>query len=381
MIPPPPSSLLVDAVGVKVRIDLTELSGTDRRAVESAWAGALAVDDAGPDTVVRLVRPDSTDRMLSQLSGAVTQDAIRARRGSSWMLHAGGVAAPDGGVVALVGASGAGKTTATRRLARTWAYVSDETIGIDPDGRVHAYRKPLSVITPGHPVKLQHCPASLGLRPLPDAALRLRRIVLLDRAERHREARLVPVDPAEALIALAPHSSALAAMPHPLTTAAGLLAATRGLWRAEYAEADDLDALVGAILLRDDDHEASLSVVAPEPPHPSAGDAATAVTHAASSDASTGGPTIGARRFLRAPVVEVLPFPPDRLAVLTASGDGAGLLHLLAGAAPALWHAADAATREELIRAVTDGPVHRDAREAIDGILDQLVEAGILTVA
>ena len=54
--------------------------------------------------------------MLSGLSQQVTLAAIEAARGRAWMLHAAGIATPDGQVVVLVGPSGRGKTTASRAL-------------------------------------------------------------------------------------------------------------------------------------------------------------------------------------------------------------------------------------------------------------------------
>ncbi|MGL1701453.1 hypothetical protein ACSTH3_00245, partial [Vibrio parahaemolyticus] len=48
-------------------------------------------------------------------------------------------------MLALVGPSGAGKTTAVRVLGGHFAYVSDETIGIARDLTVADYRKPLSI--------------------------------------------------------------------------------------------------------------------------------------------------------------------------------------------------------------------------------------------
>ena len=52
------------------------------------------------------------------------------------MLHAAGIADADGLVVALVGPSGMGKTTASSYLARHgFGYVTDETVSIGPGGR------------------------------------------------------------------------------------------------------------------------------------------------------------------------------------------------------------------------------------------------------
>jgi energy-coupling factor transporter ATP-binding protein EcfA2 len=302
--------------------------------------------------------------MLSDLSSAVTQAAIETRRGELWMLHAAGVASSDGGVIALVGRSGAGKTTATRVLARTWGYVSDETIGVEDDGRVHLYRKPLSVITDGHNFKAQHSPGELGLHTPSARPLRLRRLVLLDRDPSHTHARLVPVTLAEALVALAPQSSALAAMTRPLRTMAAFVERTGGVLRAEYAEASDLIELLSE----------AMTGAAPEvAPSTLPAAAPTSRRPVAEGD--------GIVRYHRRDVVDWCPLSDGTIAVLTAETDGRGSLRVLAGAAPALWHAADGVTRDGLLSALTDGAPDEHASRALDGILDQLVEAGLLTVA
>ena len=131
--------------------------------------------------------------MLSGLSQQVTLAAIEAARGRAWMLHAAGIATPDGQVVVLVGPSGRGKTTASRALGAVYGYVSDETIAIDDDGRVWPYRKPLSVIEDPAAPKTQLPPSALGLQPLPDAELRVAAVVLLDRDPSHPEAPTVEV--------------------------------------------------------------------------------------------------------------------------------------------------------------------------------------------
>ena len=154
------------------------------------------------------------------------------------------MAAPDGGIVVLVGQSGAGKTTATSVLARSYGYVSDETIGIGAGGRVYPHRKPLSVVTLGEALKVQHPPRRLGLLALPAAPLYLRRIILLDRAPGNTDAQLSDVSLAEAVAALSEQSSALTAMPTPLQTMTSLIRSTGGVLRASYAEAQSLGPLL-----------------------------------------------------------------------------------------------------------------------------------------
>ena len=82
-------TLLVDAVGSCIAIDLTALDEGDEAAVRAVWADALADAAAEP---VETVTPHGSERahMLSGLSQQVTLAAIEAARGRAWMLHAAG---------------------------------------------------------------------------------------------------------------------------------------------------------------------------------------------------------------------------------------------------------------------------------------------------
>lgn len=189
-------------------------------------------------------------QFLETASQVVTGVAIEDGRGELLMLHAGGVAGPDGRVVVLVGPSGRGKTTATRTLARDLGYVSDETVAVTRDLAVLPHPKPLSLIVDGGGgIKRQAGPDELGLAPLPDAPLRLHRVVVLDRDPDHAGPALIePVDAVDVLADLVGQVSYLPDLERPLHRLLGTLAAAGGLRRAAYAEAADLLPLVRDLL-------------------------------------------------------------------------------------------------------------------------------------
>jgi energy-coupling factor transporter ATP-binding protein EcfA2 len=355
-----PRTLLVDAVGSCIAIDLTALDEADEAAVRAAWADALADAEAEP---VETVTPYGSERvhMLSSLSQQVTLAAIEAARGRAWMLHAAGVATPDGQVVVLVGPSGRGKTTASRALGAVYGYVSDETVAIDDDGRVWPYRKPLSVIEDPAAPKTQLPPSALGLQPLPDAELRVAAVVLLDRDPAHPEVPTVEVtDLGDALNELVMQTSFLHDQPAGLRFIAALAAATGGIRTVKYREAETLPAVIPSLV-----SPAAEIVVPPLPAHvvvPGSGD----------------GP-----RFTRVEVAdEAAVDDPDRVALLTIREDRQGHVTLLGGIAPAVWRAADGATLEQLTAAAIaayDEPEGFDAGAAVLVAVGQLLDAGLLT--
>src|SRR5699024_12216810 len=64
---------------------------------------------------------------------------------SRLLLHAGAVAHPELGTLVLVGASGAGKSTASSLLGRAGAYLTDELTIITPGSfAITPYPKPVS---------------------------------------------------------------------------------------------------------------------------------------------------------------------------------------------------------------------------------------------
>lgn len=186
----------------------------------------------------------SFEELAETLTSRLTVSAILANAGELTMLHACGVADPvTGAVVALVAKSGTGKTTAASVLARTYGYVTDETVGIAWDGSVLPYPKPLSVKQEDGAPKRQVGPDEFGLQPAPAMPF-IQSIVLLNRLQGSRPVApvLERVPLADALLALIPESSSQAQLVDPLQSLCRLIESVGGVWQVTYSEAADLPA-------------------------------------------------------------------------------------------------------------------------------------------
>lgn len=359
--------LKIDALGVRIDLDLGGCPADEADAVRAAWRDALALGDDDAEVTLR-VREDSdasdTAHLLERLSQRVTLAAIDARRGDLWMLHAAGLALPDGRVIVFIGPSGRGKTTASRVLGAHLGYVSDETIAIDAEGRVFPYRKPLSIIEGGVFPKAQRAPSELGLGALPDVPLHLAAIVLLDRRTDAGDAPAwEPVDLGDALEELVSQSSYLPSLSEPLQMMARLTASAGGVQRVIYREAATLHLAVEALAGRtptDAPFAGRVPALGAESPRP------------------------GLSLWHRAATLDALELDdPDRIVLLQPDDADGGTVRVLAGIAPTLWRAASGATRDGLVAAAVAAhgePEGADAGEAVDAALAELLDAGVLTV-
>ena len=203
---------------------------------------ALAAVDRGA------VAATSERAVMHALSPRVTAAAITTLSTRHVLMHAGAVASESGATVALVGPSGAGKTTAVKTLGRHFGYVSDETTAVRGDDSVAAYPKPLSILTGRDELKDQRSPHELGLHDVPQD-LHLAGILILARDSAHRghpELERVPM--LEALPTVTSQISNLAAHAKPLHRLADLLSLGGGPWRVRYREADDLVPIVAEVV-------------------------------------------------------------------------------------------------------------------------------------
>lgn len=359
-----PWNLRVVALGATVQIEGDELPESQRDAVTNAWRDAAAFSEAEADVVVHAAAGMDDAHLLQDLSQQVTLAAIDARRGELWMLHAAGIATEDGRVIAFVGPSGRGKTTASRALGRVFGYVSDETVAIDADGRVWPYRKPLSVIVDVSVPKVQISPTDAGMQPLPDVPLSLAAVVLLERRADGPDAPVIEdVDLGDALSDLVEQTSYLPALQAPLQLIAGHLAATGGVRRVIYREAATLAGVVGALV-----ESAGEGVVFPG-------------AETAPRDETPVAPASGPLYFRTATADSLALRDPDRIALLQVDDAGAGTVSLLAGVAPALWRRATGAPLEGLVDAAVVAygtPADQDAAEVVATAASELVNAGVL---
>lgn len=223
------------------------------------WSRAV-VDATGahvPDPVVTIEVADGADEKVQHLlASEVTIAAIEARAHELWTVHAAGLADPGtGAVVALVAPSGTGKSTAAQHLGRRWAYLSDETVGVDTTGTVLAHPKPISRVVEGSFLKQQVSPDEIGLV-APSGELRLGAVVLLE-----RDGRATPlveeVPRAEAIARVGVETSYLARLPRPLHFINAALSHAAGVWRVSYGDLDGLEDVLEDLFERAASHAGS----------------------------------------------------------------------------------------------------------------------------
>lgn len=226
-----------------VRIDICVPDSADpalRDQIEHAWHHCLTDATEPSPWEVHWQASDALTGM-HLLSQQVTRAAIDVRAGEALMLHGAAIAdASSGATLAVVGASGAGKTTVVEAHGRDRRYLSDETILIAPDLAVVGIPKPLSIGRFG--LKQQRAPGSFGLVEA-EGTERLVGLWLLDR-DGTKPAEVKPVDLLDALPLLAQQASYLGAMDKPLQRMAAIVTACGGLKRAHYRDAADLADLV-----------------------------------------------------------------------------------------------------------------------------------------
>ena len=205
----------------------------------------MQVGDGGDDD-----RSERRSRAMVALTQTLTQEALRAQAGKAVFLHAGGLCNPrTGASFVYVAPGGTGKTTLTRTLGRTFAYLSDETIAVTADGAILPYLKPLSVRRGGlGSVKDEVAPGELGLM-APTVTPWVAGLVILRRQE-GATLHVEPVDTLDAIVALSPETSAMAALDHPLRRVAHVIERARGLTIVTYSEATQLGPMVDVILSR-----------------------------------------------------------------------------------------------------------------------------------
>lgn len=235
-------------------IKVSGLSATEALEVRRTWARCLwtptsssSDDDTPHGAEIKRVPGMDWTLFHENLVSEITAFGIASCRGEYFMFHAAALANPrNGNALALVAPSGTGKTTATKILGTTLAYITDETAAISDNLSVLGYPKPLSLygksaVRPKH----QHSPDELELLATEGDA-RLTCIAILDRVKDRDldSAQAVELPLLEALERLIPESSSLSQLPRGLVSLCRLIDSLGGAQIFRYSEAEQLVPLV-----------------------------------------------------------------------------------------------------------------------------------------
>lgn len=250
----PPGGFTIRAFGVDVPVVRgPECPAQDFARVARTWEGCSPDPAREPRYAVPPLTytgplPDGSDAVAVDLSSEITRTVID-HADPAWVLfHAAGLAHPVTGVAAaFVAASGTGKSTLARTWGRTYRYLSDETVGIDPHGVVHGYARPLVMrvgeetgkrtLAPADHVRVGSGPAYLSA------------IVLLTRTtDGPAQPVLEGVPTLAAIMELVPQTSYLARIPRPLHRMAQLLESVGGAQRLSYRDVRSLGPVLTSLL-------------------------------------------------------------------------------------------------------------------------------------
>ncbi|HRW17351.1 MAG TPA: hypothetical protein P5181_00740 [Dermatophilaceae bacterium] len=404
----PPVDLVL--LGMPVRLELRgPAAAAAREQVCRAWAWCLAANAAAPPAAgcgpadaadaVPVVPIDTSDlvgsdtdevavrTVLEHVATTLTLWAIDASDPQLLLVHAAGLVDPATGHVAVcAAASGTGKSTLALTLGRHFGYLSDETVGIRPDGSVLAYPRPVLVHPPGtDAAKRSVSPAEAGLRRMSPG--RVGAVLLLDRVGADPTTATDPMDSPdaeapvveqvpilEAVLELAGQLSHLTRMTRPLQRIAALLASVGGLRRVRYREAVDLGPVLTGLL-----------ATPPDPIPPTVGE-----DPEMRAAADTGGESRGIPAADELSEATRVGWAPDLLDRIEADGEsvvlaGGQLIWLSALPTTLVRHAAGpGASLEELTTAVVAGfgppPDGRPAAVQVAERVHALLEAGVLVV-